>query len=131
MRVLLDTVAWIWSVSAVDRLNLGARKLLSDPSHELFFSSASAWEIALKAALGKLQFPESPRTLVPREVARLGLRPLPVTHQQALATYDLPRHHRDPFDRLLIAQAMEEKMTILTADRVFEKYAVDVVWCGK
>ena len=115
----------------MERLNPSAHDLLSDPSQEVYFSSASAWEIVTKAALGKLQFPESPRTLVPREVARLGLRSLPVTQLHVLAVYDLPRHHRDPFDRLLIAQALEERMALLTADRAFEKYKIDIIWCGK
>jgi PIN domain nuclease of toxin-antitoxin system len=115
----------------VERLNQAARDLLADPQHELYFSAASVWEIAIKAADGKLQFPESPRTLIPRETARQGLRPLPVSHLHALAVYDLPIHHRDPFDRMLIAQALSEKMAILTADRDFEKYPVQVVWCEK
>ena len=64
-------------------------------------------------------------------MAKQGLRPLPVTHLHAVAVYDLPPHHRDPFDRLIIAQAMVENITVLTSDRAFQKYAVDVLWCGK
>ena len=131
MRFLLDTVAWLWSVGQVERLNQATRETLTNPQNELYFSTACVWEIAIKAASGKLQLPESPRTMVPRESARQGLRSLPVSQLHALATYDLPNHHRDPFDRLLIAQALIESMVILTADRAFEKYPVEVIWCGK
>ena len=131
MRLLLDTVAWIWSVSATERLNQEARDLLSDSSQEVYFSAVSAWEIAIKVALGRLSFPEPPPILVPREMARLGLRPLPVNHHHALAVYDLPRHHGDPFDRLLIAQARVEGLTLLTADRDIQKYSVQLLWAGQ
>jgi PIN domain nuclease of toxin-antitoxin system len=131
MRFLLDTGVWLWSIGRVERLNPAAREVLADPQHELHFSAASAWEIAIKAAIGKLQFPESPRTLVPRETARLGLRPLPVNQVHALATYDLPLHHGDPFDRLLVAQARAEGLTLITADRHMRKYPVEILWAGR
>lgn len=130
MRILLDTSSWIWSVSSVARLNQDARNLLRDPQQEIYFSAVSAWEIAIKASLGKLQFPESPPTLVPREVARLGLRPLPINHLHALAVYDLPKHHGDPFDRLLVAQARVEGLMLMTADRDIKKYDVPIVWAA-
>lgn len=131
MRFLLDTGVWLWSVGRVEQINQAAREVLSDPQQELLFSAASAWEIAIKAAIGKLQFPESPRTLVPRETARLGLRPLPVNHVHALATYDLLLHHGDPFDRLLVAQAVTEGLTLVTADREMQKYPVQILWAGR
>jgi PIN domain nuclease of toxin-antitoxin system len=131
VRILLDTMAWLWSVGQVECLNKVARDLLVDPQHEVYFSAASVWEIAIKAEAGKLRLPESPRTLVPRETARQGLRPLPVSQIHALGTYDLPNHHRDPFDRILVAQAIQERLVVLTSDRVLEKYPVEVIWCGK
>jgi PIN domain nuclease of toxin-antitoxin system len=131
VRLLVDTVTWIWSVSATQRLNQHATELLGDPQHELYFSAASAWEIAIKSALGKLNLPEPPRTLVPQESARLGLRPLPVNQGHALGVFDLPRHHRDPFDRLLVAQARIEGLTLLTADRDIQRYDVPSVWAGR
>src|SRR5260221_10461726 len=111
MKYLLDTAVWLWSVGQVKRLNAAALEVLSDPQHELYFSAASAWEIAIKAGLGKVQLPEPPGTLVPRETARLGLRPLAVSYLHALAVYDLPVGRRDPFDRLLVAQARMEGLT--------------------
>ena len=131
MRFLIDTGVWLWSVGRVERINQAARDMLANPEHEVYFSAASAWEIAIKAALGKLQFPESPRTLVPRETARLGLRLLPVNHLHALAVFDLPVHHGDPFDRLLVAQALFEGLTLITADHDLKKYPVQLLWAGK
>jgi PIN domain nuclease of toxin-antitoxin system len=131
MRFLLDTGVWLWSVGEVGRINKSTRDLLVDPAHEIYFSAVSAWEIAIKTANGKLQFPESPHIVVPRETARLGLRPLPVNQAHALATYDLPLHHRDPFDRLLIAQALTEALTLITSDREMRRYPARILWAGK
>jgi PIN domain nuclease of toxin-antitoxin system len=128
---LLDTGVWLWSIGQVARLNQAARETLSDPQHELYFSAASVWEIAIKASLGKLQFPESLRALIPRETARQGLRPLPVNHHHALVVYELPIHHGDPFDRLLVAQARTEGLTLITADRDLRNYQVPMVWAGR
>jgi PIN domain nuclease of toxin-antitoxin system len=131
MRFLLDTSIWLWSVGEVKRLNQEARDILSDPQHELYFSAVSVWEIAIKAGLGKLQLPEPPRIVVPRETGRQGLRPLSVTHVHALAVYDLPLHHGDPFDRLLVAQALSEGLTLITADRDLKQYPVETLWAGR
>lgn len=131
MRYLVDTAVWLWSVGQVKRLNQAAREVLSDPQHEVYFSAASVWEIAIKAAIGKLQFPESLRTLVPRETARLGLRPLPVNQLHALAVYDLPVGRGDPFDRLLVAQARTEGLTLITADRDIRNYSAQILWAGR
>jgi len=127
---LLDTGVWLWSVGKVERLNRATRELLSDPKQELYLSSATVWEIAVKASIGKLQFPEPIRTLIPRETIRQGLRPLPVTYTHALGVYDLPLHHRDPFDRLLVAQARAEDMVLIAADHDLEKYTVEIMWAG-
>ena len=105
MRYLIDTSIWLWSVAHVKRLNAATLEVLSDPRQEIYFSAASVWEIAIKAALGKLHLPGPPATVVPRETERLGLRPLPVDSRHALAVYDLPVGRGDPFDRLLVAQS--------------------------
>ena len=131
MRYLLDTVVWLWSVGQVKRLNSAAREVLVDPHHEIYFSAASVWEIAIKAAIGKLQFPEPPTILVPRETARLGLRPLPVNSLHALAVYDLPVGRGDPFDRLLVAQARTEGLTLITADLEIRNYSSAILWAGR
>lgn len=130
MKYLVDTSVWLWSVGTVDRINKQGRDLLADGKQELYLSAASAWEIGIKAALGKLLLPESPLRYVPRRLTQQGIDPLPVLQQHALAVYELPMHHTDPFDRLLIAQAQLEDMVILTADNIFGKYKVRLMWCG-
>jgi PIN domain nuclease of toxin-antitoxin system len=130
MNYLLDTAVWLWSVGRVERLNRKSRELLADGKQEIYFSAVSAWEISIKASLGKLQLPELPEIYVLKRLAQQAIQPLPVFHQHALKVYSLPWHHQDPFDRLLIAQAQTEEMTILTADRAFEEYNVKIFWCG-
>lgn len=102
--------------------------MLSDPGQVLFFSAASSWEIAIKASLGKLRLPEPPGKYIPNRMAALNVLGLPVEHAHALKLFGLPEHHRDPFDRILIAQAQAESLTILTADRVFGAYDVATIW---
>jgi PIN domain nuclease of toxin-antitoxin system len=131
VRYLFDTGVWLWTVGSLTRLNPKAHDLLRDGTHELYFSAASSWEIAIKAAIGKLTLPESPAIYVPRRLAIQGIQNLPMVSRHALAVHDLPRHHDDPFDRLLIAQAQTENMVVMTADKVFLKYKVDLLWCGR
>ena len=131
MKYLLDTVAWLWSVHADERLGDDAREILANGKEEIYLSAASSWELSIKMRLGKLNFPGPPATVVPAFMAKQGLLSLAVTHLHAVKVYDLPSHHSDPFDRLIIAQAIVEEMTVLTSDRVFEKYPLEVVWCGK
>jgi PIN domain nuclease of toxin-antitoxin system len=108
-----------------DRLSQPARALLRDPENELFLSAASSWEIAIKYALGKLPLPLPPVDYVLSRMQTSGTSPLPIQHSHALHAGSLPRHHSDPFDRLLIAQAQLENLKILTADRQFEAYEVE------
>ena len=127
MKVLLDTQVWLWMLAAPERLSKRSRALVISAENELVLSAASAWEIAIKYGLGKLQLPEPPSEYIPRLMARTGITPLPVHHRHALYVASLPRHHRDPFDRLLIAQAQLEELPILTADRTFRRYDVEVL----
>lgn len=129
MKYLIDTVVWLWSLDAVDRINKRGIEILRGGEEEIYFSAATAWEISIKASLGKLKLP-TPHTCVLKFSEKQGLRPLPITQLHALKVYELVHHHRDPFDRLIIAQALAEDMVVLTADRDFEKYPVDIVWCG-
>ena len=132
MKYLLDTVAWLWSVHADDRLGDGAREILANGKEEIYLSAASSWELSIKMRLGKLNFPGPPAHSVPSVHGEAGASiAIAVTHLHAVKVYDLPSHHSDPFDRLIIAQAMVEEMTVLTSDRIFEKYPIDVIWCGK
>lgn len=124
MKLLLDTQAWLWLQVSPERLNDESMALVEHPETELLLSAASSWEMSIKYALGKLPLPLPPGTYVPDRMRSNGVRGLPVTHRHALHVATLPAHHRDPFDRLLIAQAQLDKLTILTADRTFEKYDV-------
>ena len=126
MKLLLDTQVWLWMLAEPERLSPAGRRLVEGMEHELFFSAASAWEIAIKHGLGKLTLPGTPADVVPERMHRTGVTPLPVLHRHALHVAALPAHHRDPFDRLLVAQAQLEQLTILTADRAFRRYDVRV-----
>jgi PIN domain nuclease of toxin-antitoxin system len=128
---LLDTRVWLWSVGEPSRISRKARDVMADLSHDVFLSAVTSWEVAIKAASGKLQLPEPPDSYVPRRMAAQGLRPLAVSHEHALAVFALPAHHRDPFDRLLIAQAKVEEMTLISADRMFDRYPVQLLWAGQ
>ena len=127
MNVLVDTHVWIWSLADPSRLSAESRSLLSSSRNVVYLSAASAWELAIKAALGKIELPEPVETYVPTRMARQGITALPITHTHSLRVSTLPPHHRDPFDRLLIAQALVERLPILTADAVFDRYDVEVI----
>lgn len=110
------------------RLSGQTQALIQDPANELFLSAASSWEIAIKHALGKLPLPVPPLEYVLDRMESTGTSPLPIQHSHALQAGALPRHHADPFDRLLIAQAQLEDLAILTADSQFEAYEVELLW---
>ena len=131
MKYLLDTGVWLWSNFEPERLSPKAESILEDLGNELFLSAASAWEIAIKFAAGKLHLPEPPSSYVPRRMADQGIRPLAVSHHHSLALAALVRHHRDPFDRLLVVQASLENMILVTSDRLLERYPVQLLWAGK
>ena len=126
MRYLVDTHCWLWLQTAPERLSPAILADLADPANEILLSAASSWEIALKYALGKLPLPEPPAEYVPSRMATSGTRSLPIEHAHALNVATLPKHHRDPFDRLLISQAQLERLTIVTVDHEFEPYDVDI-----
>jgi PIN domain nuclease of toxin-antitoxin system len=130
MRYLLDTMVWLWSVGSPEKIGEAGLEILNRGEEEIYFSAASCWEIAIKTRLGKFRLPEEPVRYVPKRLAEQGIRSLSVTQNHSLKVYDLPLHHHDPFDRLIIAQALSEEMVILTSDRAFKKYPVEVLWCG-
>jgi PIN domain nuclease of toxin-antitoxin system len=127
MKLLLDTQSWLWLQSAPGRLDKRTLARLRDPAVELLLSAVSSWEIAIKYALGKLPLPAPPAEYVPDRMRRNGVHALEVTHSHALHVAQLPAHHRDPFDRLLIAQAQLDGLTIVTSDKVFDQYEVPVL----
>ena len=131
MKYLLDTMVWLWSVGPTERIGKKGLEILESGEEEIFLSAASAWEVAIKTRIGKFSLPENPTTYVPNRLREQGIRALAVTQTHALKVYDLDLHHNDPFDRLIVAQALIEDLVILTADRLMAKYPVEVVWCGK
>lgn len=128
MRVLLDTHVFIWATTDDARLSKEARAILTDANAELLLSSASAWEIAIKCQTGRLRLPSDPLAFVPAHMSVLRMTALPVQVSHALAVTRLPPLHRDPFDRMLIAQAQAEAVPIITADPQIVRYPVDIIW---
>jgi PIN domain nuclease of toxin-antitoxin system len=126
MKLLLDTHVFLWLQSSPERLG-GHLGIVTDASNELSVSAASSWEIAIKYQIGRLELPEEPDRYVPSRIHMIGARALPIEHSHALAVGTLPALHRDPFDRLLVAQAQLEGMTILTADEAVACYPVDTL----
>ena len=126
-RYLVDTHVWLWMQSDPGRLRDETRALVEDVRNTLLLSAASAWEIAIKYRLGKLPLPEPAAVYVPDRMRRSGTSPLPVDHAHTLRTAELPDHHRDPFDRVLVAQAQLLDLTIITADGQLSGYDVAVV----
>ena len=124
MRYLLDTHVLLWWIGDDPKLRAETRKTVTDPDHEIVVSAASIWEAAIKRAVGKLRF-ETPILL--DTLRRGGLRVLPITAEHALAAGDLPRHHEDPFDRMLVAQAMAEGLTLITRDATLRAYQVATI----
>jgi PIN domain nuclease of toxin-antitoxin system len=123
MRILPDSHALIWWLKDAPQLSHRARELLNDDSNPLLFSAAALWEIRIKMATGKLAPVQDHGVLDEEDITRL-----PITHAHAEAAAQLPLHHRDPFDRMLIAQAQIEDAVILTADRAFAAYDVRTAW---
>jgi PIN domain nuclease of toxin-antitoxin system len=123
-RLLIDSHVLLWHVLDDARLGPAPTAAIEAGDAEVFVSTASLWEIAIKASIGKLDAPDD----LPRRVEDLGFEMLPVTADHAWRVRSLPLHHRDPFDRLLIAQAQIERMPIVTADPAFARYEIDVVW---
>lgn len=126
MRFLLDTHVWLWTLTAPQRLPPDTRSLLQDPVNQLVLSAASTWEIAVKYRLGKLPLPEPPARFIPPRLVRDGITELPIQHHHTLAVADLPQHHNDPFDRLLIVQAQIERLTLVSADQKLASYQLDL-----
>jgi PIN domain nuclease of toxin-antitoxin system len=128
MKLLIDTQCWLWWFAEPDRLQEETIAQISDESNEIWFSVASVWELGIKVGLGKLPLPEPLDRYLASRMKQLGARSLEIRADHALQAGGLPLHHRDQFDRMLIAQAQVEGMTIVTSDRLFELYKVEVIW---
>lgn len=130
MRFLVDTHCWLWYLLSPEKLNSASQAALGDSTHSVFFSTASTWEIVIKAALGKLELPLPPSRYIPDRLAQLGHQSLPILQEHVLHLETLPLHHKDPFDRLLLCQAQVEDLVLITADRAFAAYGQALLWAG-
>jgi PIN domain nuclease of toxin-antitoxin system len=128
MKALLDTHAFLWWNMDDPQLSKTARQFIGDGSNDIFLSAASAWEIAIKCASGRLVLPEIPERYVAHRMVLHRFQPLPIQLSHALHVFNLPGIHQDPFDRLLIAQSQLESLPILTADPEIGRYPVNIIW---
>lgn len=128
MKLLLDTHAFLWMISDDPALSAAAREAIRAADNEVWLSAASGWEIAIKFGLGKLQLPEEPDRFLPRVRQRSGVELLPIGEAEVCQIHRLPAIHRDPFDRLLVAQANCHGMVIVTDDPVICRYPVQTMW---
>lgn len=128
MRALLDTHIFLWWIADNPQLPRAIRAIIADGDNELFFSAASCWEIAIKARLGKIILPRKADIFIPDQLAANSVQTLPIQASHALHVFNLPYHHRDPFDRMIVAQAQMEKLPVITSDNLIAKYKVKVIW---
>ena len=128
MRILLDTCTFLWIVAGSRKLSPRARELFSEPANDVYLSAVSVWEIVVKHALGRLPLPEPPSRFIPRCREGHRVAPLPLDEEAVLTLGRLPEYHRDPFDRILVCQAIAGGFTILTPDREITQYAVPSAW---
>lgn len=128
MKLLLDSCTFLWIVADDPHLSATARAMFRDPANEVFLSVVSAWEIAVKSALGNMVLPEPADNYVPNFRKREHVETLPLSEEMVLQVIRLPPIHRDPFDRLLICQAINEGMAILTPDEQIRQYPVRTIW---
>ena len=128
MKLLLDTHAWLWFVLGDDSLTPVARKLIEDPTNDILISPVAYWEIAIKISIGKYHLSEPFEQFIGNAIVGQGFEILPILPQHTTALVSLPFHHRDPFDRLLVAQALTEQVPLLSADAALDAYGVQRLW---
>ena len=128
MRCLIDTCVFLWVVAGSESVPSRVRAVLADPDNEVLFSSVSAWEIAAKHSLGKLPLPTRPDVFVPAQRAAHGIDSLPLSEEHVLALHKLPTLHRDPFDRMLVCQAIVDGLVLVTPDEAVTQYPVRTLW---
>jgi PIN domain nuclease of toxin-antitoxin system len=128
VRALLDTHAFLWAITDDRRLSRKAQTVLASGQNEIFLSVAGVWEILTKVQIGKLRLPLPVGPYVKRQMARHNVQVLPLRLEHVLRLEQLPMHHRDPFDRILVAQSIEEKLPIISFDPLLARYPVAIVW---
>jgi PIN domain nuclease of toxin-antitoxin system len=127
VKLLLDTQCFLWWFAQPERLSETAIAHITDEANELWFSVASIWEVGIKVALGKLPLPEPVERYIPSRMVQLGAKSLEIRAVHAIKAASLPLHHRDPFDRMLVAQAQVEDLTIVSADAILHQYNVSIL----
>jgi PIN domain nuclease of toxin-antitoxin system len=127
LKILIDTHCWLWLCGSPERFSAKTLARLVEPRTERLLSAASVWEMVIKHRLGKLPLPVHPRDFVPSRLETTGTQILDISAAHALRTADLPDHHRDPFDRVIVAQALVEGARLLTADRALRDYGIDLI----
>jgi PIN domain nuclease of toxin-antitoxin system len=128
MKALLDTHTFLWWITDQPRLPERVHGIIENGKNEIFVSAATGWEIIIKFQLGRLELPADPETYLAEQIHRNGFQPLPIRMSHSLHLLAVPPLHRDPFDRILIAQAQFEKIPILTSDKQITRYPVEVIW---
>jgi PIN domain nuclease of toxin-antitoxin system len=128
LKLLLDTCTFLWIITDATELSAKARKLFTDPDNEVFLSAVSAWEISVKHALKRLPLPELPSRFIPAQREKHGIDPLPLQEEATLYLPALPEYHKDPFDRMLVCQAIVHGLVILTPDDLITQYPVPSIW---
>jgi len=128
VRLLLDTHSFLWFINGSPQISTNARTLIEDASNQPLLSAASLWEMAIKLSLGKLSLAQPFEVLIPQQMRLNGIKLLGIEIEHTAAVSKLPFHHRDPFDRLLIAQAMVEQIPIVSADTAFDTYSTKRLW---
>ena len=128
MKLLLDTCTFLWLTKGSEELSSEAVEAFTDPKNEVYLSSVSAWEINVKYRLGKLPLPLSPDKFIPKERKRHIIAKLDLSEQDTFHYFKLPMHHKDPFDRMLVCQAIEHSLTILTPDPLVTQYPIRSLW---
>lgn len=128
MDILLDTQVILWSISGDKRLSKKSRSVFLDPANNLYFSMAGYWEIAIKTSIGELELVTQWPEIIDREMRNNFIAFLPITKKHCNYLAELPFHHRDPFDRMLVAQTKIEQMVLLSTDTQPKKYDIEVIW---
>lgn len=128
MRILLDTHVLLWWINEDARLSETALEVLSNVENDLLFSAASGWEMAIKIGLGKMEVTGNLSAYLSRHLGENGIEVLPISLRHAVGVAELPKHHRDPFDRLLVAQALAEDLSIVTIDPLVSRYPARIIW---
>jgi len=128
MNILLDTCAFLWITTDAKQLTKKAREIFSNPDNKIFLSCVSVWEIIVKNNIGKLPLPDDPKQFITRQRNQHGIDPLELTEKTIFHLQQLPKHYQDPFDRMLVCQAIEYDLVILTNDHLIKQYPIKTIW---